>query len=72
MNDVSGNNEGVQTEWSPDELPYATWIAGDIEAAWGCERMPPQVGKMVVPEVATERRGLGEATLYDCLLSDRW
>jgi len=57
---------------SPDEQPYAAWIARDIEATWGYERMPPEVGKVVVPDVATNLRNLGEATLYDCLLSDYW
>lgn len=59
-------------EFSPDEQPYATAIAEDIEASWGYERMPPEVGKILVPEVATNLRALGEATLYDCLMSDRW
>ncbi len=57
-------------EPSPDELPLATLISAEIEATFGCERMPPEVGCIVVPEVATNARGLGEATLYDCLLTD--
>jgi len=58
--------------FSHDEQPYAAWIIHDIEATWGYERMPPEIGKMIVPDVATNRRNLGEATLYDCLLSDDW
>jgi hypothetical protein len=60
-------------DFSPDEQPYAAWIAQDIEATWrGYERMPPEVGKVVVPDVSTNARCLGEATLYDCLFTDAW
>jgi hypothetical protein len=59
-------------DFSPDELPYATAIAEDIEAHWSHERMPPEVGKIVVPDVSTSSRLPGEATLYDCLMSDAW
>ena len=59
-------------EFSPDEQPFVAAIAEDIEAHWGHERMPPEVGNILVPDVATNLRLLGEATLYDCLLSDQW
>ncbi|WP_437592022.1 hypothetical protein [Sorangium sp. So ce1000] len=59
-------------ELSPDEQPYAAWIAQEIEATWGYERMPPEVGNVVVPDVATNLRRLGEARLYDCFFSDAW
>jgi hypothetical protein len=63
----------ISFDFSPDEQPYAAWIAQDIEPTWrGYERMPPEVGKVVVPDVSTNARGLGEATLYDCLFSDAW
>ncbi|WP_438025430.1 hypothetical protein [Sorangium sp. So ce233] len=55
---------------SPDEQPYAAGIAEEIEATWGYERMPPEIGAVVVPDVATNLRRLGEARLYDCLFSD--
>ncbi|WP_437924717.1 hypothetical protein WMF37_37695 [Sorangium sp. So ce291] len=57
---------------SPDEQPYAAGIAREIEARWGYERMPPEVGNVVVPDVATNLRRLGEGRLYDCLFSDAW
>lgn len=57
---------------SPDEQPFAAWIAEDIKATWGYERMPPEIGNVVVSEVATNLRPLGEARLYDCLFSDDW
>jgi hypothetical protein len=60
----------IRFELSPDERSYALSIARDIEATWGYECMPPEIGKVIVPDVATNRRGLGEATLYDCLLSE--
>ncbi|WP_437528971.1 hypothetical protein WME79_46845 [Sorangium sp. So ce726] len=57
---------------SPDEQPYAAGIAQEIEATWGYERMPPEVGNVVVLDVATNLRRLGEARLYDCCFSDAW
>jgi hypothetical protein len=34
--------------------------------------MPPEVGNLIVPDVATSNHGLGDARLYDCLFSDDW
>lgn len=62
--------ELLHFNFSPDEQAYATWIASEIEASWGYERMPPEVGRLIVPDVATDHRGIGEATVYDCLMSD--
>jgi hypothetical protein len=61
-------------EPSPDEVPYAAWLTREIEATFGGERMPPEIGKVLVPDVdvATSPRELGEATLYDCLFSDSY
>ena len=60
----------VSFDFSPEEQTYAAWITRDIEATWGYERMPPEVGKVIVPDVATNLHGFGEATLYDCLFAD--
>jgi hypothetical protein len=57
-------------EFSPDDQAYATVIAEDIEATFACQSMPPELGSIVVPDVATNARSLGEARLYDCLFSD--
>lgn len=59
-------------DFSADEQSYAACITQEIEATWGYERMPPDVGKVVVPNVETNQRHFGEATLYDCLFSDGW
>jgi len=59
-------------DFSAEEQSYAACIAQEIEATWGYERMPPDVGSVIVPDVATDHRLLGEATLYDCLFSDGW
>ncbi|XXY18786.1 hypothetical protein WME88_03930 [Sorangium sp. So ce216] len=69
---LEATRQDLSFDLSPDEQPYATWIAQDIEQTWGYERMPPLVGKLIVPDVATDSRLLGEATLYDCLFSDSW
>lgn len=62
----------VSFDFSPDEQPYAAGIAREIEATFGCERMPPEVGNVVVPDVETSRRRYGAARIYDCLMSDEW
>lgn len=62
----------IAFEFSPDEQPYASAIAQEIEATWDYEPMPPDVGKMLVPDVVTDGRRPGEATLYDCLFSEVW
>ncbi|WP_437939227.1 hypothetical protein [Sorangium sp. So ce341] len=66
---VTFNESYIDFELSADELPYAEWIARDIEATFGCERMPPEVGIVLVPDVAVNPRTLGEARLYDCLFT---
>jgi hypothetical protein len=58
-------------DFSPEELPYARAIAEDIETHWEHERMPPEVGNVIVPDVAPPGRLFGEATLYHCLLSEQ-
>lgn len=57
---------------SPDEQQYAECITREIEATWGYERMPPELEKVIVPDVVTNLRDFGEATLHDCLFSDQW
>jgi hypothetical protein len=70
--EMPARQHDISFEFSPDEQPYAARIAQEIEAAWGYERMPPEVGRVIVPDVATDHHLLGEATLYDCLFSDSW
>lgn len=60
----------LRYELSPEEGTLAGALASEIEATFGAEPMPPEVGGVLVPNVSTARRPLGEATLYDCLLSD--
>ncbi|WP_437949833.1 hypothetical protein WME98_02755 [Sorangium sp. So ce296] len=67
---VTITRDYVSFDLAPDEQPYADWIAHEIEASFGCERMPPEVGTVLVPGVATNLRIPGEVRLYDCLFSD--
>ncbi|WP_437663031.1 hypothetical protein [Sorangium sp. So ce1182] len=67
---VTIKRDYVSFELSPDEQPYADWIAHEIEAIFGCERMPPEIGTALVPEVATGLRIPGEVRVYDCLFSE--
>ena len=69
---MRGLRQDIRFDLSSDEQPYAAWLARSIEATFGYARMPPEVGKMIVPEVSTVLRSSGEATLYDCLFSDNW
>jgi hypothetical protein len=52
-----------------EEEPYATIIAAEIEATFGGERMPTDVGEVLVPDVDTQRRSIGESTLFDCFFT---
>lgn len=64
----------TRLELSPDEQPYARALEEEITANFGNHYapMPPDVGKIIVPDVVPGLRILGEATLYDCLFSDAW
>jgi len=55
----------------PEEAACAAWICREIQATFGGEAMPPEVGNVVVPDVSTTGRPLGEATLFDCLFTDQ-
>ncbi|WP_437753702.1 hypothetical protein [Sorangium sp. So ce1389] len=55
----------------PDEWLCAEWISRDIEETFGCERMPPEIGTVFVPDVTVDLRLPGEVRLYDCLFSNR-
>ncbi|KYF81265.1 hypothetical protein BE11_39140 [Sorangium cellulosum] len=68
---VTITRQYVTFDLSPDEQPYADWIAHEIEATFGCERMPPEVGTVLVPDVTAGVRLPGEVRLYDCLFSDQ-
>jgi hypothetical protein len=50
--------------------PVDTSIAREIEATFGCEPMPAEVGTVLVHNVVMQSRRLGEVRLYDCLFSD--
>jgi hypothetical protein len=69
---TSGRRRNLSIVPSADDQAYWDAIVPEIEATFGCERMPPEVGRVVVPDVATNLRMLGQATLYDCLFSDQW
>jgi hypothetical protein len=60
----------IALDFTPDEQPYAAWISREIETTFDHERMPPEVGKVIVPDVATGVRWSGQATISDCLMSD--
>ena len=59
----------VNFDLLPDERPYVEWIAREIEATFGCEPLPPEVGTVLVPDLATPKLP-GEVRLYDCLFSE--
>ena len=49
----------------------AELVAGDIKEIFGYEFLSPDIGKLLVSDVMTDRRLPGEATVYDCVFSDR-
>lgn len=78
---VSVKSIQISFDLLPEEQPYAQWIAREIEATFGCEPMPEEVGMLVVPEVLTPRWTCVPevptprwtrvpARLYDCLFTD--
>jgi hypothetical protein len=64
---------GIRRIGAPGEEPAALDLAREIEATYaGYEPIPTELGEEVVPEVAMDKRGFGEATIYDLLLSQEW
>ncbi|MDI3288879.1 hypothetical protein [Polyangium sp. 15x6] len=62
----------IAFDFTSAEQPYAASIAREIESTFGHERMPPNIGATIVPDVSTGLRRFGEATLYDCLFAEHW
>ncbi len=65
----------VRFDLDETERPYAQRIAEEIEATYGYEPMPPEVGTVLVAEVVISgvryhyvRKGM----IYDYLLTVRW
>jgi hypothetical protein len=67
---VTIERQEVSFELSADELPFAQWIAREIEATFGCEPMPAEVGTVIVPDVSLRQRAPEATRLYDCFFSD--
>lgn len=55
-----------------EEDVYVQDVAREIEATYAYEPIPPELGNVVVPDVALDTVSLGEATIYNCLLSTHW
>jgi len=62
----------LRLDFDETEQPYVQGLAQEIEAAYGYERLPPEIGRLIVPDVAMYCRVAGTATIYDCLLSPDW
>ncbi len=60
-------------EFAADEADFVTSIEQEIRGTFPLHaKMTPDVGMVIVPNVATTLRIPGEATIYDCLFSDHW
>lgn len=70
--ETKARRQDIRFDFAPDEQPCAARIVQEIESTWGYQRMPPEVGRVIVPDVSTDVQPLGEATLYDCLFTDNW
>jgi hypothetical protein len=62
----------VSLDLSADEQPFAREIAREIASTFGPEPMPPEVGKIIVPDVDLNCRSFGQATLFNCLFTESW
>jgi hypothetical protein len=60
----------VSFELSVYEQPYGQAITEEIETTFGYERMPPEIGHVIVPGACVGNQQLGKATLFDCLFTD--
>jgi hypothetical protein len=57
----------------PGAEPVAQDVAREIEATYGgYQPIPPELGNVVVPDIALDTVASGEATIYDCLLETCW
>ena len=60
-------------DFTSDEVPFVGAINEEILATFpGYEPMPPEVGKLIVPDVIGGGNLYGESTIYGCLFSDNW
>lgn len=60
-------------EFSDKETHLVRAISRELESTFsGYSLMPEEVGTLIVPGVRTGFKRPGEATIYDCLLSDDW
>ena len=62
-----GNYRDGRFDLLPYEQPYANELAREIQATYGAQSMPPEVGRLIVPEIELDGRLIGEVTVYDCL-----
>jgi hypothetical protein len=68
--DGSAVRAPVSFELSVYEQPYGRAIMAEIETTFGYERMPPEIGNVIVPGACVRHEPLGKATLFDCLFTD--
>ena len=59
----------IQRAASPGEDRCALELAREIEATYQYAPVPPEIGEVAVPDVAVDGVGMGNATIYTCLLS---
>jgi hypothetical protein len=66
---ILGPYYGIHRTGAAGERAAARDLAREIGTSFpGYEEIPPELGNEVVPDVVS----LGETTIYQCLLSDRW
>jgi hypothetical protein len=70
---VDDVRQEIAFDLSPGDVPYADAIGRAIVGSFdGYTAIPPQLGEIVVPDVATPSSPLGAARIYDCLFADDW
>jgi hypothetical protein len=61
---------GIHLPGIPEEELVAREVVREIEATYpGYQRIPPELGNEIVPDVAMVGALMGEATIYTCLFS---
>lgn len=61
--------EETRYDLTAEEQPYAQAITGEIRATFGGDALPPEVGRVIVPDLAVLHQTFGEVTINQCLFA---
>lgn len=63
----------IRYDFTPEEQPVADILTAEIEATYGYERLPPEIGTVSVPDLCDPSRAFGDNNIYELLfIGDTW